>query len=250
VIKLENRRILTDGLKELGIEAAEEKLEKLIAFMGIMLEWNQNINLTAITEEKEVFIKHFLDSATCLSTGYIKDGMKVIDVGTGAGFPGIPVHILQKGLKTTLLDSLNKRVTYLDEAVKMLGLKDITTVHARAEEAGNNKIHRECYDIVLSRAVASMSVLCEYCMPFIKVGGYFLCQKGPDIGDEMKEAGLAIRTLGGILKEVLEYHLPFSDIKHNIIIIEKITATPTKYPRKPGKPAANPIIQIKKAGNL
>ncbi|MDD4504230.1 MAG: 16S rRNA (guanine(527)-N(7))-methyltransferase RsmG, partial [Clostridiaceae bacterium] len=127
--KLENRKILIDGLKELGIEASEEKLEKLISFKEIMLEWNEKVNLTAITEEKEVFIKHFLDSATCLSSGYIKESMKVIDVGTGAGFPGIPVHILQKGLKTTLLDSLNKRVTYLNEAVRMLDLKDITTVH-------------------------------------------------------------------------------------------------------------------------
>jgi len=242
VKNLENRRILIDGLKELGIEASEEKSEKLIKFMKIMLEWNKNINLTAITEEKEVYVKHFLDSATCLSTGYIKDGMKIIDVGTGAGFPGIPVHILKNGLKTTLLDSLKKRVIYLDEAVKILDMKNITAVHSRAEEAGNNKVHRECYDIVLSRAVASMCVLSEYCIPFIKVGGHFLCQKGPDIVNELKEAELAIRTLGGALKEVKEYNLPFSDIKHNIIIIEKIAATPTKYPRKPGKPAANPII--------
>lgn len=239
---LENRKVLSDGLKELGIDTSEEIVKKLIAFKEIMLDWNEKINLTAITEEKGVFIKHFLDSATCLSTGYIKENMKVIDVGSGAGFPGIPVHIMKDGLKMTLLDSLNKRVTYLNEAVRVLDLKDITTVHARAEEAGNNKSHRECYDIVLSRAVASMSVLCEYCMPFAKVGGYFLCQKGPDISSELEEAGLAIRTLGGIVREVKEYQLPFSDIKHNIIIIEKIKATPTKYPRKPGKPAANPII--------
>lgn len=240
--KLENRKVLSDGLKKLGIETSEEKEEKLISFEKIMLEWNEKVNLTAITEEREIFIKHFLDSATCLATGYIKKNMKIIDIGSGAGFPGIPVHILKDGLKMTLLDSLNKRVAYLNEAVRVLGLKDINAVHARAEEAGNNKAYRECYDIVLSRAVASMSVLCEYCLPFAKVGGYFLCQKGPDIKSELEEAGTAIRILGGIVREVKEYQLPFSDIKHNIIIIEKIEATPTKYPRKPGKPAANPII--------
>lgn len=240
--KLENRTILIDGLKELGIDASQEKLDKLMIFKKLMLEWNEKVNLTAITEEKEVFIKHFLDSATCLSTGYIKEGMRIIDVGTGAGFPGIPVSILKDGLKVTLLDSLNKRVSYLDEVIREVDLKDINAVHARAEEAGSSKIHREVYDIVLSRAVASMNVLCEYCLPFLKVGGYFLCQKGPDIKSELEEAGLAIKTLGGAVREVREYQLPFSDIKHNIIVVEKISVTPTKYPRKPGKPAASPIL--------
>lgn len=238
---LENRKILIDGLLELGIDPAKEKVDKLIAFKEIMLKWNEKVNLTAITEEKEIFIKHFLDSATCLSTGYIKEGMRIIDVGTGAGFPGIPIMILKNGLKMTLLDSLNKRIKYLNEAVGKLGLGDITTVHGRAEEAGSSAAHRECYHIVLSRAVASMNVLCEYCLPLAEVGGYFLCQKGPDIEEEMRNALTAIKTLGGTVKEVKEYKLPFSDIRHNIIIIEKVSATPTKYPRKPGKPAANPI---------
>ena len=242
---LENRKILIDGLRELGVSISVEKLEKLLAFKDIMLEWNNRMNLTAITEDKEVFIKHFLDSATCLSTGYIKEGMNIIDVGSGAGFPGIPVKILKDGLRMTLLDSLNKRIIYLSEAVKILELENTSTVHARAEEAGNSKAHRECYDIVMSRAVAPMNILCEYCLPFVMVGGHFLCQKGPDIRDEMEGAEMAIKTLGGAVKEVKEYELPFSDIKRNIIIIEKTTVTPTKYPRKPGKPAANPIIQLK-----
>lgn len=233
---------MVDGLKALGIDVSEEKLKKLGVFKEIMLQWNEKINLTSITEEREIYIKHFLDSVTCLSTGYIKDGMKVIDVGTGAGFPGIPVKILKDELEMTLLDSLNKRVSYLNEVLKKLYLKDVTTIHARAEEAGSSTAHREEYDIVLSRAVASMNVLCEYCMPFAKVGGYFLCQKGPDIGIELEESRAAISVLGGIVKEVKEYQLPFSDIKHNIIIIEKVADTPTKYPRKPGKPAVSPII--------
>ncbi len=239
--KLENSEILINGMKELGIEANQEAIEKLTDFKEIMLEWNEKVNLTAITDEKEVFIKHFLDSATCLSTGYIKEGMRVIDVGTGAGFPGVPLKILMDSLKITLLDSLNKRVSYLKEVEKKLDIRETATVHARAEEAGSSAAHREVYDIVLSRAVASMSVLCEYCLPFAKVGGFFLCQKGPDIKEEVEEAGKSIRTLGGVVREIKEYKLPFSDIKHNIIIIEKISATPTKYPRKPGKPAASPI---------
>ena len=240
--KLENKTILIDGFKELDLEVSEEMLEKLRIFKDIMLEWNEKINLTAITEEKEVYIKHFLDSATCLSTGYIKEGMKVIDVGTGAGFPGVPIKILKEDLEMTLLDSLNKRISYLNEVLTRLSLKKAATVHARAEEAGSSKAHRGAYDIALSRAVASMNVLCEYCMPFVKVGGFFLCQKGPDIEGELKEAEAAIRILGGVVREVKGYKLPYSDIKHNIIIIEKVAETPTKYPRKPGKPSASPII--------
>lgn len=239
--KLENREILINGLKELGMEISQDKLEKLAAFKDIMLEWNEKINLTAITEEREIFIKHFLDSATCISTNYIKEGMKTIDVGTGAGFPGVPVKILMDGLKITLLDSLNKRVSYLNEVIRKLDLSETKAVHARAEEAGSSKEHRESYDIAMSRAVASMNVLCEYCLPFVKVGGFFLCQKGPDIKEELEEAATAIRVLGGEVKEIRGYKLPYSDIYHNIIIIEKIATTPTKYPRKPGKPAANPI---------
>ena len=242
MIILENRQILIDGLKELGIETTDNILDKLDSFKDIMLSWNEKINLTAITEEKEVYIKHFLDSATCLSTGYIKAGMKAIDVGTGAGFPGVPLKIIKADLEMTLLDSLNKRISYLDEVVAKLGLKGVKTVHSRAEEAGSSKAYRENYDIVLSRAVAAMNVLCEYSMPFTKVGGYFLCQKGPDVEAELAEAENAIKVLGGRIREVKEYQLPFSDIKHNIIIIEKISETPTKYPRKPGKPSASPII--------
>lgn len=234
--------VLIEGLKKLKIDATEKELEKLMEFKNIMLLWNERINLTAITEEREIFIKHFLDSATCLSTGYIKEGMSIIDVGTGAGFPGIVVKILKKNLKMTLLDSLNKRVIYLNEAIKKLELKEITAIHARAEEKGSIKAYRELYDIVLSRAVASMNVLCEYCIPFAKIGGYFLCQKGPDIEEELEEAKTAIEILGGAVKEIIGYNLPLSGIKHNIIVIEKIKPTPTKYPRRPGKPASNPII--------
>lgn len=242
MILLENRNILIDGMKEIGIELTDQSLQKLLAYKGILLDWNEKINLTAITEEKDVYIKHFVDSATCLKTGYIKDGMALIDVGTGAGFPGVPIKILSQKVHMTLLDSLNKRITYLHEVIEKLGLQDVEPIHGRAEEVGVNSKYREKYDIALSRAVAAMNVLCEYCLPFVKVGGYFICQKGSDCKEELKEAEKAIKLLGGQLVETQIFKLPFSDITHQIIIIKKVAETPTKYPRKPGKPAANPII--------
>lgn len=241
MIKLNNKEVIYQGLKELGIEVSMPVIDKLLIFKDIMLEWNEKINLTSITDERDIYVKHFLDSATCLSTGYIKSGMRVIDVGTGAGFPGIPVKIIKNDIKITFLDSLNKRINYLKEVVQKLELDDTVLIHGRAEETGNNKSHRESYDVVLSRAVASMNILCEYCLPFVKVGGVFLCQKGPNVEEELKEAEKAINVLGGKLIEIRKYKLPFSDIIHNVIIIEKEVHTPTKYPRKPGKPSANPI---------
>lgn len=233
---------LQQGLTEIGVHASKEAVEKLELLKALLIEWNEKINLTAITEPAEVDIKHFIDSATCLSTGYIKDGARVIDVGTGAGFPGVPVKVLNESLEITLLDSLNKRIKYLQDVSEKLGLKGVTLVHSRAEDGGSNKAYREKYDIALSRAVAAMNVLCEYCLPFVKVGGYFICQKGPSYKEELENAQRAIEILGGRLKEVKGYQLPGSDITHYIIIVEKIRETPTKYPRKAGKPAAEPLI--------
>jgi 16S rRNA (guanine527-N7)-methyltransferase len=232
---------LQNAFRELNIEATHEAIEKFELLKGLLLEWNEKINLTAITDLDEVDIKHFVDSATCLSTGYIKDGLDIIDVGTGAGFPGVPLKILNESLNLTLLDSLNKRIKYLDEVVNKLDLKNVTLVHSRAEDGGASKLYREKYDIALSRAVAAMNVLCEYCLPFVKKGGYFICQKGPSYQEELDHAAKAIEVLGGKLKEVKSYKLPNSEITHYIIIIEKIKETPTKYPRKAGKPAAEPI---------
>ncbi|MDF2890249.1 MAG: rsmG [Clostridia bacterium] len=237
-----NSSILQQGLQQLNIEATPETLDKFELLKGLLVEWNEKINLTAITESKEVDIKHFVDSATCLATGYIKDGHEVIDVGTGAGFPGVPVKILNASLKVTLLDSLNKRIKYLEDVVNKLELKEVTLVHSRAEDGGMNKLYREKYDIALSRAVAAMNILCEYCLPFVKVGGYFICQKGPSYKEELESAQNAIDVLGGKIREVKGFKLPNSEITHYIIIIQKIKATPPKYPRKAGKPAAEPVI--------
>jgi 16S rRNA (guanine527-N7)-methyltransferase len=233
---------LKHGLQEINIEATSEMLDKFELLKTLLIEWNEKINLTAITDLDEVDIKHFIDSATCLATGYIKDGDEVIDVGTGAGFPGVPVKILNDSLKVTLLDSLNKRIKYLEDVVNKLELNNMKLVHSRAEDGGSNKLYREKYDIALSRAVATMSVLCEYCLPFVRVGGYFICQKGPSYKEELDNAAKAIQILGGKVKEVKNYKLANSDITHYVIIIEKVKETPSKYPRKAGKPAAEPII--------
>lgn len=239
---MHNTDILIKGLKEIGIDPSGDAVEKLFKYKDILLEWNERINLTAIVEEKEIYIKHFLDSATCVSTGYLKAGMSAIDVGTGAGFPGIPVKLLMSEIDLTLLDSLNKRISYLKDACSRLDISNVELVHSRAEEAGARALYREKYDIALSRAVAPMNILMEYCLPFVKVNGYFLCQKGPNCEDELKEAQRAIKTLGGEVAEVKSFMLPFSDIKHYIIVVAKKQNIPSKYPRKPGKPASDPII--------
>lgn len=233
---------LKQGLALLNIETTPEILDKFERLKELLIEWNEKINLTTIIESEEVDIKHFVDSATCIATGYIKNGDEVIDVGTGAGFPGVPVKILNDSLKVTLLDSLNKRIKYLEDVVDKLELDDVNLVHSRAEDGGINKLYREKYDIALSRAVAAMNVLCEYCLPFVKVGGYFICQKGPSYKEELDNAAKAIEVLGGKIKEVKNYKLANSEITHYVIIIEKVKETPSRYPRKAGKPAAEPII--------
>jgi 16S rRNA (guanine527-N7)-methyltransferase len=232
---------LQSALQELNINVTPEAIDKLELLKNLLLEWNEKINLTAITAPEEVDIKHFVDSATCLVTGYIKEDANIIDVGTGAGFPGVPIKILNENLSMTLLDSLNKRIKYLEDVISKLNLKNVTLVHSRAEDGGANKLYREKYDIALSRAVAAMNVLCEYCLPLVKVGGYFICQKGPSYKEELDNAANAIKILGGRVQEVKSYKLPGSEITHYIIIIEKIKETPTKYPRKAGKPASEPI---------
>lgn len=209
-------------------------------YRDLMLEWNKKINLTAITEEKEVDIKHFLDSLSLFKTKYLEGEKTLIDIGTGAGFPGIVLKIYNKDLKITLLDSLNKRIKFLNEVIDELKLDKIETVHGRAEELGRNKDFREKYDIATSRAVANLSTLLEYDLPFVKVGGYFIAMKGPEYKAELEKADNAIKKLGGELKEVIEVELPM-DIKHYLIIIKKISPTDKTYPRAGGKPKSKPL---------
>lgn len=238
---MENAVFLGNGLKKLNINPSSKIIKDLLIYKDMLLDWNKKINLTSITDEKEIFIKHFFDSATCISTGYIKNSSKIIDVGTGAGFPGLVLKILNNEINITLLDSLKKRTVYLEDLVSKLDLKKVEIIHGRAEEYAKKNGYREEYDIVLSRAVASLNVLLEYCIPYVKVGGFFLCQKGPNYETELKQAEKALNILGGKVEEIMEFHLPYSDITHYIIIIKKVFITPTKYPRKPGKPSSNPI---------
>lgn len=215
----------------------EEQL--FFKYMNLLIEWNRKMNLTAIIEPKEIIQKHFIDSLTVLP--YIKENSKIIDVGTGAGFPGIPLKIKDKNFSVTLLDSLNKRITFLNEVITQLGLNQIETIHSRVEDAGKDINHREKYDVSVSRAVAPLNILLEYLLPLVKVGGICICMKGSSIEDELEKSKNAINILGGKIEKVEEFQLPHSDITRNIIIIKKIKNTPNKYPRKPGTPSKEPI---------
>ena len=237
--KEEFKKVLYEKTKQIGIELTEEQLEKFYLYMNILLEWNEKINLTAITNEEEIILKHFVDSLTI--NKYIEDSKSLIDVGTGAGFPGIPIKILRQDLKIILLDSLNKRINFLNEVIEKLELKNIECIHGRAEEFGKNKNYREKYDISTSRAVANMSTLSEYLIPFVKIGGKVLAMKGDKAEEELEEAKKAIKLLGGKVENIDNFYLPNSDIKRSIIIIKKIEKTESKFPRKPGMPAKEPI---------
>ncbi len=232
---------LLEGIVDLEIKLNEEQKKKFTEYKRLLKEWNKKINITAITEDDDIDIKHFLDSLTPYTTGLFNGNKKIIDIGTGGGFPGLPLKILNPQLHVTLLDSLNKRIIFLNEVISLLDLMEIEAIHGRAEELGRTEDHRGIYDIVISRAVASLNTLSEYCIPFVKVGGYFISMKGSDVYDEIKDAEKGIKILGGniIKKEIIT--LPKSDIVHSLIIIEKIKETPTKYPRAGGKPKKNPL---------
>lgn len=221
-------------------EIDDNKIQKFYDYMNLLVEWNKKINLTAITEEKDIILKHFVDSLTVLK--YIKENKSIVDVGTGAGFPGIPLAIMNDSLKITLVDSLNKRINFLNEVCNKINLKNIKAIHARAEEFGQDNNYRESYDIAISRAVANLTVLAEYLLPLVKVGGKIICMKGPDIEEELKQAKSAIDILGGKFERCDNFCLPKSDISRNIIIINKIKETPKKYPRKAGTPAKTPLF--------
>lgn len=226
--------------KQIEILLSEQQVEEFYTFMKTLLEWNEKINLTAIKEPKEIIQKHFIDSLTI--SKYINEKSKIIDVGTGGGFPGIPIKIKSKSIEVTLLDSLNKRLVYLNELISKLKLDNIKTIHYRAEEAGQNKEYREKFDIATSRAVAPLNILVEYLMPFIKVNGICICMKGSNIQEELENSKNAIQTLGGKIERIEEIILPESDIVRNIVVIRKIKQTPKKYPRKPGTPSKTPIV--------
>lgn len=228
-----------EKLNKIQLNVNDEVLNKFWVYMTNLLEWNEKINLTAITDEDDMILKHFIDSLTILE--YIPEKSNVIDVGTGAGFPGIPLKIVREDINMTLMDSLNKRITFLNEIINKLGLKKINAIHSRAEELAKIPEHREKYDIAVSRAVANLSTLSEYMIPFVKVGGKCICMKGSNIEEELKTAKNAIKELGGEIEKVINFKLPDSDNERNIIIIKKVRNTKSKYPRKAGMPSKEPL---------
>ena len=230
---------MKESLKELNIEISEKQLNQFYNYMNILIEWNKVMNLTNITEPEGIIQKHFVDSLTVLKS--IKENDSIIDVGTGAGFPGIPIKIVFPETRITLLDSLNKRIKFLEEVINKLELKNIETIHGRAEEVAHNKKYREKYDIAIARAVAPLNVLSEYLLPFVKIGGYAICMKGVKGKEEAEEGKNAIKILGGEITNNREFNLPNTEMARTIIEIEKIKNTEKKYPRKAGTPTKMPL---------
>ena len=237
--KEEFKKVFMEYVKKIDIDINEEQINKFYDYMNLLIEWNKKINLTAITDYNEIILKHFVDSLTINKC--IKENNYVVDVGTGAGFPGIPLKIIRDDIKIVLVDSLNKRINFLNEVIKELNLKNIETVHARAEEFGRNKKYRQKFDIATSRAVANLSTLSEYMIPLVKINGRCICMKGKEIKEELKDSLNAIKVLGGKVENVEEFELADNDINRSIIYILKEKDTPNKYPRKTGTPSKDPI---------
>lgn len=240
-------KVLTDGLRELGIPYTDRQMDQLHVYYEMMVEKNKVMNLTGITEYDEVVVKHWLDSL-CFAKVYLplrKDGFcpKLIDVGTGAGFPGIPVKILFPEIEVLLLDSLQKRITFLQDIVKVLELDTISCVHGRAEELSIKPAYRETFDFAVSRAVARLNSLAEFCVPFVKEGGSFVSYKADASEEEIEESLYAIKTLGCAKPKVLSYVVPGSDLTRKLVVAQKISTTPGKYPRGGGKPLKAPLLQ-------
>jgi len=233
--------LLINSAKRFNVDIDRDMSKKFMMYKDLILDWNNRVNLTAIVDEREIILKHFIDSISIIEN-FDNDAKSIVDIGTGAGFPGIPIKIVKPDYDITLLDSLNKRVKFLDAVTEDLGLTKIQSIHTRAEDAARDDFLREEFDIATSRAVANMSILCEYALPFVKVGGEFLAFKGPEVEEEIKSANKAIKELGGELKDIKYINIPETDIKHSIIIVSKIRQTPAKYPRNSNKIKSNPII--------
>lgn len=228
-------------LKKLGVSLTDRQIEQFLIYYELLTEWNSFMNLTAITEYEDVLKKHFVDSVSLIQAVDVRKELTLIDVGTGAGFPGLALKIAYPELKVTLLDSLQKRIQFLDAVIEKLGLEGIETIHGRAEDFAKPQKLRESFDLCVSRAVANLSTLSEYCLPFVKVGGYFIPYKSEKIAQEKEEAKKALEILGGEFERQVEFMLPSSDIYRNLFVIKKVKETPKKFPRKAGLPAKEPI---------
>ena len=234
-------KVFKKKLEELYITLTEEQHKQFFRYYELLVEWNTFMNLTGITEYEEVNEKHFVDSLSLVKAIDVDKIETVIDIGTGAGFPGIPLKIAFPHLKVTLLDSLNKRIKFLDTVIEELGLTDISTIHGRAEDFAKKVDYREQYDLCVSRAVANLATLSEYCLPYVKKGGMFVPYKSGEIDDELKQAEKAVKILAGNIKKVEKFELPGTDIKRSFVVINKTGVTAKKYPRKAGLPSKEPL---------
>lgn len=236
-----NIKQFCDHLHQQGIQLDDSQLQQFQTYFKVLVEWNEVMNLTAITDEEEVYLKHFYDSISAAFYYDFSKPMSICDVGAGAGFPSIPLKICFPQLKLTIVDSLKKRISFLNHLANALQLEDIALYHDRAETFGKKKEVRESFDTVISRAVARTSVLSELCMPLVKKNGFFIAMKGPNASDELKDGETAIQVLGGEINRLEKFELPFEQSERNIIIVQKVRKTPNKYPRKPGTPNKSPI---------
>jgi 16S rRNA (guanine(527)-N(7))-methyltransferase GidB len=233
--------LMSKSAEDVGLQLSKEQYEQFIIYMKLLQEWNEKINLTAIVEDEEIIKKHFIDSMKAFKRDEFKKANTLIDVGTGAGFPGLPIAIMNSHLSVTLLDSLNKRINFLNTVISKLGLTNVITIHSRAEDGARNKDLREKFDIATSRAVANMSVLSEFCLPYVKVGGNFIALKGPAVDQEIKESINAIKLLGGEFVNVCEVSIEGTELRHNLVVVKKIKECSKTYPRKAGLITKNPL---------
>lgn len=234
--------ILEDGCQAFGVTLTDKQIEQFEKYYELLVEWNKVMNLTGITEFDEVMQKHFVDSVAAAKYAEMEKVNSLIDVGTGAGFPGIPLKIVYPHIQVTLLDSLNKRIKFLEEVVDNLGLTGIETVHGRAEDAAKKAEYREQFDLSVSRAVANLASLTEYCLPFVKVGGKFVSYKSVSVDEEITQSKKVVYVLGGEIEKVEKFNLPESDMERALVIVEKKRSTPKKYPRKAGMPTKEPLV--------
>lgn len=231
-------RVANDA-QELGVPLPPAMTEALGTYANLLVAWNEKVNLTAITDDEGIAIRHFVDSLSVVPL--VPEGATLIDVGTGAGFPGIPVALVRSDVRVTLLDSLDKRVKFLNAVLSELALKNARTQHGRAEEFGCNPQWRDSFDVAVARAVAGLPVLLEYCLPYVKPGGLFLAMKGPGAREEVEEAGHALEVLGGRIVDIRTFLLPGTDMERNVVVVKKTGRTPKGYPRKSGKPGKQPL---------
>lgn len=232
---------LIEGAKVLNVELTDRQADQLMRYKELLVEWNEKMNLTAITEDMEVITKHFLDCLTVQSSIDLTQVKSLVDVGTGAGFPGLVLKIAFPNVHITLIDSLNKRLKFLQHVIDELGLTGIECVHGRAEDLGKNKAYREQFEVCASRAVANLAVLSEYTLPFVKKGGYLIALKGQKLDEELAEGEKAITILGGTIDKLVDVVVPYTDLNHRIAKIKKVKETPKKYPRKAGEPTKAPL---------